>query len=67
MVISPEKHSNACEVIDSVKENMNLGIAMEHTGSFSCDAEIQVQFRSVEKGVQAHQVWRPSTKNSLVN
>ena len=66
MVISPEKHSNACEVIDSAKENMSLEIAMEHMGSFSCDAEIQVQIPSVEKGVQAHQVWRPSTKNSLV-
>ena len=30
---------------------------MEHTGSFSSDAEIQAHFPSAEKGVQAHEVW----------
>ena len=42
--MSSEKHPNACEVIESVEENLNFGIAMEHTGSFSCDAEMQVFF-----------------------
>ena len=31
--MSSEKHPNACEVIESVEENLNFGIAMEHTGS----------------------------------
>ena len=65
--MSPEKHPSACEVIESVEENLNFGIAIEHTGSFSCDTEIQVYFPSAEKGIQAHEVWRPSTKISLVN
>ena len=65
--MSPEKHPNACEVNESVEENLNFGIAMEHTGSFSYDAEIQLHFPSTEKGIQAHEVWRPSTKISLVN
>ena len=65
--MSPEKHLNACEMIESVEENLNFGIAMEHTGSFTCNAEIQVHFPSAEKGIQAHEVWRQSTKNSLVS
>ena len=65
--MSPEKHPSACEVIESVEENLNFGIAIEHTGSFSFDTEIQVYFPSAEKGIQAHEVWRPSTKISLVN
>ena len=49
--MSSEKHPNACEVIESVEENLSFGIAMEHTGSFSCDTEIQVFFPSAEKGI----------------
>ena len=44
-------------MIAIVKRNLNFGIAIEHTGSFSCDAEIEVHFPSAEKPVQAHEVW----------
>ena len=52
-VVSPGKHDNACGVIESVDENLTFGIAMQHTGSFSYNTEIQVNFPSAEKGMQA--------------
>ena len=55
--MSLEKHSNACKVIEVAVEKLDFEIVLERTGSFSCDAEIQVQFPSAEKGVQALEIW----------
>ena len=54
-------------MIEIVKENLNFEIAIENEGNFSCDAKIQFHFPFAEKGVQAHEIWRLSTKTSLVN
>ena len=54
-------------MIGFVKENLNFEIAIENEECFSCDVKIQFHFPSAEKGVQAHEIWRLSTKTSLVN
>ena len=46
-------------MVESGEENLNIGVAMEHTGKFN--------FPSTEETVQAHEIWRPSTISSLVN
>lgn len=53
-------------MIGFVKENLNFEIAIENEESFSCDVKIQFHFPSAER-VQAHEIWRLSTKTSLVN